>query len=211
MAQRVEGNIEIQASVEKVYGYWETLENLPRFMSNVEEVRPVGQGLTHWKIKGPFGAKVEFDAQTTRNEENEAIAWNSTGGDVETSGEVRFRSQGPNSTRVEVVMNYGDPPGGRAGEAASRIVANPKLQLEQDLKNFKDIMEERATPEEVQQRPSAATLQSSLVAFLTSGAGLLILGVVGLVVLLRRRSGGAASHAGEGAGFRVILELGRKD
>lgn len=209
MAQRVEGNIDIQAPVEKVYGYWETLENLPRFMSNVEEVRPVGEGQTHWKIKGPFGAEVEFDAQTTRNEENEAIAWNSTGGDVQTSGEVRFRQQGPNSTRVEVVMNYGDLPGGRAGEVASRIVANPKLQMEQDLKNFKDIMEERATPEEVQQRPSAATLQSSLAAFLTSGAGLLVLGAVGLVLLLRRRGSGGASSAGKGAAFRLIVELGK--
>lgn len=209
MAQRVEGNIDIQAPVEKVYGYWETLENLPRFMSNVEEVRPVGEGQTHWKIKGPFGAEVEFDAQTTRNEENEAIAWNSTGGDVQTSGEVRFRQQGPNSTRVEVVMNYGDLPGGRAGEVASRIVANPKLQMEQDLRNFKDIMEERATPEEVQQRPSAATLQSSLAAFLTSGAGLLVLGAVGLVLLLRRRGSGGGSSAGKGAAFRLIVELGK--
>ncbi len=29
MPQRVEGNIEIEAPVEVVYNYWETLENLP--------------------------------------------------------------------------------------------------------------------------------------------------------------------------------------
>ncbi len=36
--QRVEGSIEIEAPVETVYDYWKTLENLPQFMVNVEEV-----------------------------------------------------------------------------------------------------------------------------------------------------------------------------
>ena len=40
MPQRVEGAIEIEAPVETVYGYWETLENLPNFMANVEESHP---------------------------------------------------------------------------------------------------------------------------------------------------------------------------
>ena len=35
-----EGSIEIEAPVETVYDYWETLENLPQFMANVEEVIP---------------------------------------------------------------------------------------------------------------------------------------------------------------------------
>jgi len=69
----------------------------------------------------------------------------------------------------EVQMNYSDPPGGKIGEVASRAIANPKLQLEQDLRNLKDILEGEATPEEIQQRPAASTLQSGVVAFLTSG------------------------------------------
>jgi len=47
MPQRVEGNIEIEAPVETVYGYWETLENLPDFMANVEEVTPTSPDTTH--------------------------------------------------------------------------------------------------------------------------------------------------------------------
>src|SRR5215212_2178142 len=66
-------------------------------------------------------------------------------------------------------MNYSDPPGGKIGEVASRAIANPKLQLEQDLSNLKDILEGEATPEEIQQRPAASTVQSGVVAFLTSG------------------------------------------
>ncbi len=203
MPQRVEGNIEVEAPVQQVYEYWQNLENLPQFMSNSEDVRSTGPDTTHWVVKGPLGAKVEFDARTTQDKPNSAIGWNTVDGQVQTSGQVRFEEVTPNRTRVEVQMNYADPPGGKVGEVASRAVANPKLMMEQDLKNFKDIMEGTATPEEVQQRPSAATAQSGAVAFLTSGTGLLVVGG-GLVLwlLLRRRRGGS----GRGKS-RIIFEF----
>lgn len=211
MPQRVEGGIEIEAPVETVYGYWETLENLPNFMANVEEVTPTGPDTTHWRVKGPFGRTLEWDAQTTQREENRAIAWNSTRGEVGTSGQVRFREVGqPGRTRVQVQMNYSDPPGGRVGEVASRAVANPKLQLEQDLRNLKDILEGSASPEEVQQRPAATTVQSGALAFVTSGAGLLVLGagVLLFVLLRRRRRRGGGGRSGDRKGkSRIIFEF----
>ena len=187
MPQRVEGSIEVEAPVGKVYDYWQTLENLPQFMTNVEEVRSTGPDTTHWRVKGPLGASLEFDARTTQDEPNEALGWNTQNGQVETSGQVRFRDVTPNRTRVEVQMNYWDAPGGRAGEVASRIVANPQIMIQQDLQNFKEIIEGTATPEEIQQRPAAATAQSSLFAFLTSGTGLVFVGGAALLWLLRRR------------------------
>jgi uncharacterized membrane protein len=191
MPQRVEGNIEIDAPVETVYSYWETLENLPQFMANVEEVTPTGPDTTRWRVKGPLGKTLEWEAQTTHKEHNSAIAWNTTQGDVGTSGQVRFVEAGqPGRTRVEVQMNYSDPPGGKVGEVASRAVANPKLQLEQDLGHLKEILEGQASPEEIQQRPAAATVQSGVVAFLTSGTGLLVVGAGLLLFLVLRRRGG---------------------
>jgi uncharacterized membrane protein len=193
MPQRIEGNIEIEAPVETVYGYWETLQNLPNFMANVEEVTPTGPDTTHWRVKGPLGKTLEWEAQTTQKEHNSAIAWNSTQGEVGTSGQVRFLEAGqPERTRVEVQMNYADPPGGKVGEVASKVVANPKLQLEQDLRNLKDILEGEATPEDIQRRPAATTVQSGVVAFLTSAAGLVVMGagLLLFLVLRRRRRGG---------------------
>jgi uncharacterized membrane protein len=202
MPQRVEGSIEVEAQVQKVYAYWQTLENLPQFMANVEEVRSTGPDTTHWRVKGPLGTSLEFDARTTQDQENEAIGWNTEDGEVQTSGQVRFREVTPGRTRVEVQMNYWDAPGGRAGEVASRLVANPQVMMQQDLQNFKEIIEGTATPEEIQQRPAAATAQSSLVAFLTSGTGLVVLGG-GLVLwlLLRRRRGSG------GRKFRIVFEF----
>ncbi len=187
MAQRVESSVVVEAPVSRVYDYWKNLENLPNFMTNVEEVRATGPDRTHWVVKGPLGVKMEFDAETTQEEENRALGWNSVDGNVETSGQVRFQELGPERTRVEVTMNYADPPGGRLGEVGSRLVSNPQVMVDQDLYNFKEIIEGRATPEEIQQRPATATAQSSIVAFLTSGTGLAVVGGLVLLLLLRRR------------------------
>ena len=187
MPQRVESSVVVEAPVSRVYEYWRDLENLPNFMTNVEEVRATGPDRTHWVVKGPLGAKMEFDAETTQEEENRALGWNSVDGIVETSGQVRFQELGPERTRVEVTMNYADPPGGRLGEVGSKLVSNPQVMVDQDLYNFKEIIEGRATPEEIQQRPATATAQSSIVAFLTSGTGLAVVGGLVLLMLLRRR------------------------
>ena len=202
MPQRVESSVVVEAPVDQVFNYWRTLENLPNFMSNIEEVRSIGNRQTHWRVKGPLGAKLEFDAQTTQEQENQTIAWESLDGNIETSGEVRFQELGPNRTRVEVSMNYADPPGGRLGEVGSRIVANPQVMVDQDLQNFKEIIEGRATPEEIQQRPAAATAQSGVVAFLTSGAGLAVVGGLALLLILRRRRGGSRSKKS-----RIVFEF----
>ena len=152
MPKTERADIEVRSPVSQVFSYWRTLENLPNFMANIEEVRSVGDRRTHWKVKGPLGAKMEFDAETTQEQENRAIAWESLDGNVETSGRVRFRELGPNSTRVEVTMNYADPPGGRLGEVGAKLVANPRVAVDQGLRNFKEIMEGRATPEEIRRR-----------------------------------------------------------
>jgi uncharacterized membrane protein len=157
--------------------------------------------MTHWRIKGPLGTKMEFDAQTTQEEENRALGWNSVDGNVDTSGQVRFQELGPERTRVEVTLNYADPPGGKIGEVGSKIVANPQVMVDQDLYNFKEIIEGRATPEEIQQRPAAANAQSGLLAFLTSGAGLALVGGLVLLLFLRRRRGRSSKKN------RIIFEF----
>ena len=65
MAQRVHESIEVEAPVEDIFQYWSNFENFSNFMQNVEEVRMTGQDTSHWKLKGPLGKSVEFDARTT--------------------------------------------------------------------------------------------------------------------------------------------------
>ena len=136
MAQRVQESIEVQAPLQDVFTYWSNLENFPQIMSNIEEVRVAGD-TSHWKIKGPLGKTVEFDARTTEMSPERGIAWNSTDdNDVETSGQVRFEEVAEGRTRIDVTMNYADPPGGRVGEVVADAISNPEREMREDLENF---------------------------------------------------------------------------
>ena len=136
MAQRVQESIEVQAPLQEVFTYWSNLENFPQIMSNIEEVRVAGD-TSHWRVKGPLGKTVEFDARTTEMSPERGIAWNSTNdNDVETSGQVRFEEVAEGRTRIDVTMNYADPPGGRVGEVVADAISNPEREMREDLENF---------------------------------------------------------------------------
>ena len=136
MAQRVQESIEVQVPLQDVFTYWSNLENFPRIMSNVEEVRVAGD-TSHWRVKGPLGKTVEFDARTTEMSPERGIAWNSTNdNEVETSGQVRFEEVAEGRTRIDVTMNYADPPGGKVGEVVADAISNPEREMREDLENF---------------------------------------------------------------------------
>ena len=141
MSQRVHESVEVQAPADDVFRYWSNFENFPTFMSNVEEVRMTGQDTSHWKVKGPLGKTVQFDAKTTEMDPGRGIGWNTVEGDVMTSGEARFEEVTPGRTRIDVTMNYSDPPGGAVGEAVANVLSNPERNLREDLQNFAKIVE----------------------------------------------------------------------
>ena len=142
MAQRVHESIEVQAPLQDIFTYWSNLKNFPQIMSNVEEVRVMDQETSHWRIKGPLGKTVEFAAKTVDMSPERGIGWQSTGDNqVETSGQVRFEEVSDGRTRIDVTMNYADPPGGIVGEAVTNILSNPQRNLKEDLQNFARIVE----------------------------------------------------------------------
>lgn len=141
MSQRVHESVEVQAPLQDVFTYWSNFENFPKFMTNIEDVRMTGQDTSHWRVKGPLGKSVEFDAQTTEMDPSRGIGWNTVDGDVMTSGEVRFKEVLPDRTRVEVTMNYANPPGGKVGEVVAGILSNPEKNTQEDLRNFASIVE----------------------------------------------------------------------
>ncbi len=136
MSQRVQESVEVQAPAADVFRYWSNFENFSTFMSNVEEVRMTGEDTSHWSVKGPLGKSVQFDAKTTQMDPERGIGWNTIEGEVMTSGEARFEEVAPGRTRIEVTMNYSDPPGGKAGEVAANVLSNPEREMREDLENF---------------------------------------------------------------------------
>ena len=143
--QRVERSIRVKTPVARAYEVWRDFENFPRFMNHVDEVRALDAAgkRTHWRLNGPMGKAVEYDATLTEDEPNRSIAWNSSGGELSTTGNVTFTDEGPN-TLVHVIMQWSETPGGAVSEAVSRLLESPEHMVEEDLRRFKDIAEGRS-------------------------------------------------------------------
>jgi uncharacterized membrane protein len=145
-AMDVEKSIQIAATPDQVYRIWSDYDNFPRFMSMVEEVRPLGGDRSHWVVKGPAGARVEWNSVITERTPGRLLAWRSEpGASVEHAGRVQFAPSGT-GTRVTVRMSY-RPPGGRLGHAiASLFGRNPGQEMDADLERMKSFVEDnRAT------------------------------------------------------------------
>ena len=54
---------EVEAPVAQVYAYWRDFSNFPAFMPDVKEVTVTGSTTSHWKVSGPLGKSVEWDAE----------------------------------------------------------------------------------------------------------------------------------------------------
>jgi uncharacterized membrane protein len=145
--QRIERSVRVKAPASRVYELWRGFERFPTFMESVHEVRMMGGDgrRSHWRITGPLGKEVEFDAETTEDKPNKSIGWRSIEGqgDIGVSGNVTFSELDDNETLVHVVMQWFDTPAGAIGEAASRALQNPEKMLEDDLRRFKDVAEGR--------------------------------------------------------------------
>jgi uncharacterized membrane protein len=134
--------ININAPVEEVYEFWSRFENFPRFMAHVEEITVHGNGHSHWKVSGPAGLPVEWDAITTKQIPNEVIAWKSLPNEaIKSAGIVQFHPNPDGSTRITVRMSY-NPPAGALGHAvASLLGSDPKTAMDEDLVRLKSLME----------------------------------------------------------------------
>jgi uncharacterized membrane protein len=140
--------VEVNVPVERAYSWWRGLTRLPAIMPDVQEVssRAGAEELTHWKVRGPLGKSLEWDARIVEDVPNTRIAWATVANDatqVENAGAVRFDQHGE-TTGVEVSLQY-DPPAGKAGEVVAALFSNPQKKVEQALEAFKQTIE-TATP-----------------------------------------------------------------
>lgn len=139
----VEKSVVVQKPPEELYRFWRSVENLPRFMPHLKEVRPVGDKLSYWTVKGPAGTDIEWAAEIINDVPNSLIAWQSLPeSDVENAGSVHFKElQNGRGTEVRVVITY-KPPLGKLGDTIAKLLGeSPDQEIENDLKRFKEIIE----------------------------------------------------------------------
>lgn len=137
----IQKTLHIDAPLEQVYAFWSNYENFPLFMSHVREVEDLGGGRSRWKVSGPGGVPIEWNAMLTQQGFNEVIAWRSEPGSMlENAGIIRFAPAGI-GTRVDLRFCY-HPPAGGAGEAVAELLgSDPRAKLNEDLGRMKALLE----------------------------------------------------------------------
>jgi uncharacterized membrane protein len=137
------GSCIVNRPPEEVYSFWRNFQNLPRFMRHLESVEDLGDGRSHWKVRGPAGMEVEWDATIIADVPGEVITWRSLeDSDVDHAGAVRFeRAAGGRGTIVKVNIEY-NPIGGVIGATVAKLFGEePEQQLDDDLRRFKQVLE----------------------------------------------------------------------
>jgi uncharacterized membrane protein len=133
---------------QELYEFWRDFRNLPLFMENIEDVTILDGNRSHWVVRGPTDADIEWDSIITDDVPGEIIAWASAeDATVRNSGRVEFRdSTNGRGTMVTVTIAY-DPPAGTLGKVFAKIFRRePKIQARHELRRFKQLMETGEIP-----------------------------------------------------------------
>jgi uncharacterized membrane protein len=145
----IQKTIKIYAPAERVYSLWTDYENFPLFMSRINEVRDLGNGRSHWIVKGPLGATLEWDAEITQLVPNKLLAWMSKSGSlIRHAGVIRFDDE-RDHTRVHIRLSYNPPAGAIGHVVATLLGSNPKQEMDADLVRMKTFVEAGKRPRDV--------------------------------------------------------------
>ena len=151
--------ININAPVEELYQLFANPENFPKIFEHVEDVRHSRDNVYHWKVVGPAGTSVSWEAAVTENVPNERVAWSSVpGAAVRTSGWIKFQQNETGGTTLHIQFTYNPPAGVFGHVIASLFGADPKHALDDDMARLKSLFEagktrvhgHRVTKEEVE-------------------------------------------------------------
>jgi uncharacterized membrane protein len=142
-------SVTINKPATELFAFFRDFTNLPQFMENVVSIDVKDDTLSHWVVKAPAGATVEWDSRVTDEAPGRYIAWESQpGADVTNAGRIEFKDAGARGTVVTLNLVY-DPPAGTVGKLIAKLFQRePAIQARRDLRRFKQLMEtgEIATP-----------------------------------------------------------------
>ena len=137
----VESGVTVNRPASQLYAFWRALENLPRVMQHLQSVTVLDDRRSRWVAKAPLGTTVEWEAEIINEVPDKVIGWRSIeGSTVVTAGSVNFEEDGA-STNVRVRLQY-HPPGGKLGAWVAWVFGEePSVQVDSDLRRFKELME----------------------------------------------------------------------
>jgi uncharacterized membrane protein len=131
--------ITVTADPEHVYQFWHDLNNAPKFMSGVEEVRSVSENVAVWRMRTLPGRSLSWVGETTDDIPGQQISWRIIGsGVVSGSSDARFtKGLLPGTTEVTVRQEMQLPVSG--AHWISRTLLRRRLQ--ESLRRLKQLIE----------------------------------------------------------------------
>lgn len=136
---KLEKTFEVDVPAQAAYEQWMRVEDFPRFMEGVKEVRRIDRTHLHWHAS-VAGIDKEWDSEITEHKPGRRIAWQSTAG-ARNAGEVDFEPLDDDRTRVHLIMEY-EPE--NPLEAAGEAMGLASLRMDRIAQDFKQLVEPRA-------------------------------------------------------------------
>ena len=140
---RVNEVVAINETPQTLYAFWSNLENLPLFMSHLKSVSKMSERLSHWVAKGPAGASIEWVSEIVDDQKGALIGWRTLpDSEIRHEGIVTFEpAPGGRGAILRVEMIYW-PPAGKVGMHLARLLGEePRVQINQDLRKLKQLIE----------------------------------------------------------------------
>jgi uncharacterized membrane protein len=130
-------------SPDECYRFWRNIENLPRFMDNLESVKQLDEHRFHWVAKEAGPATLEWDCEITEDRPGAVLAWRTLdGAQVPNAASVLFEAApSGRGTIVRLSVHY-SPVGGRLTAALAKLLRqDPQTRVQADLRRFKQLLE----------------------------------------------------------------------
>lgn len=146
--RRVIHALHINRHRDDLYAFWRELQNLPLIMRHLKSVEPIDPRRSRWIAKAPGGIRLNWEAEIVKDAPGEYLEWRSLpGSQVDTTGSISFNIPSSGAgTDVVVNLKY-NPPGGKlAARVAHWAGQGLEGQLQEDLRNFKQLMEAGEIP-----------------------------------------------------------------
>lgn len=136
MSHMVEA-IEVDVPASVAYSRWAEFTAFPQYMESVEKVQDLDPTHVHWKAR-ILASTREWDAEITEQVPGQRISWRAQDG-PSNSGTITFDPLGPQSTKIEVQMDF-EPEG--VVETVGDKLGVVQAQVRRELMNFRDFVDE---------------------------------------------------------------------
>jgi uncharacterized membrane protein len=130
--------VEVEVPIDKVWGLWSDLEQMPKWMNWIESVKILEDdpNLSRWTLASG-GFHFSWKSRILKQIPNQIIQWESVDG-LPNRGAIRFYDRGPQGSIVKMSIAYAIP--GFLGELMDNLFLGRIVEstIQADLNRFRE-------------------------------------------------------------------------